>query len=573
MSTGYQLEKFSVDEALDCIDLGFHNYTISAEALDFFNIVRIFFGQDFEIDTPLWHYFLVDNLLGNVTRDMFPYSEEINAKINVDPHNIGVLAARGTAKSTITTLFYPIYAAVKGMTPITGELSHMLILSDSQKGGARDQALIMGNAFEKSIFAQSWFEKIRFTETEVELIRKGTEPVDKRHMLIKFKGAQSGGIRSGSRNAVTGDRYAIIIADDVIKNEAEAYSETIMHNVTTALNSDALNAMRSKNTQMIFINTPFHTRDPLYRNLEGGGFTPIVVPICKEISLDMKREDFTPVWEEMHNYDSLMKRYAGAVANSSTRSFNQELMLRVSNEEDRLITDDMIQWFDRTLIMKMLDGYNIYITTDFTTTSAAKSDFSALAVWAVSSNSDYFLLDVCVKRQELQDQYAELFRMVSTWSRGGKYLEVGIEIDGQQRAHIFALKEMMQKKNLYFSFAKQKGAPAGREGILSKGAGGNKLERFRYMLPQFQNRKMFVPEQLKQDMNLKEGLKQIRGATHEGFSTHDDFCDCVSQLGMMDILPGTGLDSYESFDDPTTSGIWSAFEDKEDSGDRISVVF
>ena len=216
----------------------------------------------------------------------------------------------------------------------------------------------------------------------------------------------------------------MIIADDVIKNEADAYSETIMHNVTTALMSDARNAMRSKNTQYVLINTPFHKLDPIYMMIESGGYTPLVTPICKEIYEDMPKEEFIGLWEDMHDYESVMKRYQEAVATNSTRSFNQELMLRVSNEEDRLVTDDMIQWYDRNLLVKLIDGYSLYITTDFTTTSAAKSDFSAMGVWAVSSNDDWFLLDLCLRRQELQQQYDELFRLVRTWSRGGRYLEV-----------------------------------------------------------------------------------------------------------------------------------------------------
>lgn len=564
--------EFDIDAALDSVDLSFKNYKPSQQAFEFFAIIRVFFGEDFEIASPKFHYFIVDMLFGNVKKEDFPYSTDICDKIKINPTRIGIIAARGTAKSTITTLFYPIYAAVKGETPITGKLSHMLILSDSQKGGARDQALIMGNSVEKSKFAKEWFESIRYTESEVELVRKGNTPIEQRHMLIKYKGAQTGGIRSGSRNPVTGDRYAIIIADDVIKNEAEAYSETIMHNVTTALTSDALNAMRAKKTQLVLINTPFHKKDPIYMMVESGMYTPLVVPICKKIDDYLEEDAFDGVWTDMHDYTSVMERYLNAKGSNSTRAFNQELMLRVANEEDRMVTDTMIQWYDRNLIMSLLDGYSLYVTTDFTTTSAAKSDFSALAVWAVSSNNDYFLLDVCVRRQELGEQYNELFRMVRTWGKGGRYIEVGIEVDGQQKAHLFNIKQMMQKQNLYFSFARQKGAPPGREGILSAASGTNKLERFRYILPKFQNMKFYFPEQLKDNKDMIEGLKQVKGATHAGFTSSDDFCDCVSQLEMMDIREGSGVDDLPYKETGKSRDVWGDMWDKEDTSGS-SVIF
>ena len=548
-----KLNKFDVDAALDCVDLRFSNYTPSVKAFEFFNYIRVFMGQDFEIDTPMWHYFLVDLLLGEVKREQFPYDKELVDSITVDPSAIAILASRGAAKSTVTTLFYPIYASILGTTPVTGPLSHILILSDSQQGGSTSQARIMASTFEKSAFAKEWFETMRFTDMEVELVRRNQPgknlPIEKRHMLIKFKGANAGGIRSGSRNPVTGDRYALILADDIVKNEDDAYSEAMMEKVKTALESDAENAMRSKNTQMVIINTPFHKNDPLYKIVEGGAYTPLVVPICKEINLDLKKEEFVGLWEESHSYESVMKRWRKAVANNNTRAFNQELMLRVSNEEDRMITDDMVQWYDRNMLMKLIEGYNIYITTDFTTTSAAKSDFSGIAVWAVNSNDDWFMLDLNLKRLELIEQYEALFRFVQIYSRGGKHIEVGVEIDGQQKAHIFALKEMMQKKNVYFSFAKQKGAPVGREGILSKAGGNSKLERFRYMLPMFQNKKMYFPEQLKDNADMKEGLKQLKGATQVGFTNKDDFCDCVIHLGAIDyVRPMYAEDALEKSD-------------------------
>lgn len=913
--------KFDIDKALDTIDMEFSGYTPSNDALEFFNLIRVFFGEDFEIPNPLFHYFIVDMLYGKVKPEDFPYSDEVIDTITINPEQIGIIATRGSAKSTVTTLFYPIVACIKGTLPVTGPLSHILILSDSQQGGARDQSLLIGNAFKKSVFANEWFESIRSTESELEVVRKGEGSIEKRHMLIKFKGAQAlsldstvytdqgpscighckvgdeifgpdgklctitekseifhrpmykitladgrelkvsddhinsilfkhnnyvngtpyehldittkdllqlprwfvnkktgyktprlwientapveysekelpidpytlglllgdghyhssdyslkltgkredleyyhtqipyevgcidqskdsevdtvtikglskayqhlglhgtkastkfipdiykigsieqrlsllqglidtdgsiakgkrgsrfmttsaklaedvmelvrslggtascgishkagegsqfnrnhdlfrvnihlnmptarlprkvaklvpnvdsgkvaiidiesiemeesqcirvdneshqfltsnytrthntGGIRSGSRNPVTGDRYALIIADDVIKNEAEAHSETIMKNVTTALTSDATNAMRAKNRQFVIINTPFHKRDPIYMMVESGGFTPLVAPICKSIDGDLKKEEFEGLWPDMHSYESVMSRYLNAVSTNSTRSFYQELMLRVSNEEDKLVPEELIQWYDRKMLMKLLDGYSLYITTDFTTTSKAKSDFSAIALWAVSSNYDYFLLDLCVRRQEIDQQYNELFRMISVWSKGGRAIDVGVEVDGQQKAHLFGLKQKMQMTNRYFSFARQKGASPNKEGI-SSGSSGSKHERFRYVVPHFQNRKIYFPEELRETEDMKEALKQLNGVTTTGFSYHDDFCDVVSQLGLIDIIPGTGSDeaSFQSsvvHDGEIWTGVWDDDEEDNYNGSTI----
>ena len=43
--------------------------------------MRLVYGEDFEVDNGLMHYFLVDLVYGNVKRENFPYSQEINEKI------------------------------------------------------------------------------------------------------------------------------------------------------------------------------------------------------------------------------------------------------------------------------------------------------------------------------------------------------------------------------------------------------------------------------------------------------------------------------------------------------------
>ena len=85
-----EVHRFDVDAALDCVDLRFTGYIPSNDSLEFFNLIRIFTGQDFEIDTPIWHYFLADLLLGNIKREQFPYSEEIRRSITVDPSAIAI---------------------------------------------------------------------------------------------------------------------------------------------------------------------------------------------------------------------------------------------------------------------------------------------------------------------------------------------------------------------------------------------------------------------------------------------------------------------------------------------------
>ena len=465
------------------------------------------------------------------------------------------------AKSTIVTSFYPIYCAIKGFTPDGLKTEFHVMVAASQQGGGRVMAKAVQSMCEDSVFCNNFFESMRFTETESEFIRKGDTKAKNRVFLARYIGI-GGGIR-GIRSNIGAERPDHIIFDDVILNSDAAYSTTIMDSLRAKINADAVNALKGGGRGKIFsVATPFHLLDPVIETLTGGAYTPVAIPICNKIYEGMSEDEYVGAWPSMHPYHAVMEQYESAIASNATREFNQERMLRISSDEDRMIQDDMIEWIDRKLLIKELPSYNLYITTDFTTTSEAKSDFSALGVWAVNSNQDYFLVDLCVRRQGIGEQYDELFRMVRQWSNKGAPLEVGIEVDGQQKAHLYALKEEMNKRNTHFTFGRQKGAKYGSQGILSKSTGGNKHGRFRMMLPQFQNAKIHFAEELRNTPDMQEALTQLKYTTWDNFGGHDDFPDIVSQLGMMEIL----FPMASIFEESNSRGrdMWDTITDDDD---------
>ena len=549
------MKKFDLDAALDSIDLSFNGYVPTEDSLEFFALMRMVQGEDFEFKTPLFHYWLVDLMFGNITRDHYPYSKEVRDSITINTKRICIVASRGIAKSTVVTAFYPVYCAIKGKTPDGTKTEFHLLVAASQQGGGRVMAKAIQSLCEDSVFCNNYFESMRFTETESEFIRKGTGKVKSRVFLARYIGI-GGGIR-GVRSNIGAERPDHIIFDDVILNSDHAYSETIMGSLRTTIKADAINALRGGGKGKIFsVATPFHLLDPVIEMLTGGAYTPVAIPICEKIYEGMPESEFRGAWPAMHPYHAVIEQYESAVASNATREFNQERMLRISSSEDRMITDEMIEPYSRKVLLKEIHAYNIYITTDFTTTSEAKSDFSAISAWAVNHNRDFYLVDLCVKRQGIGEQYEELFRMVNFWTSQGRTVEVGVEIDGQQKAHLFALKEMMVKKSEWFQFARQKGSKYGSEGILSRGSGGNKHERFRNMLPHFQNHKIHFPIELDNTPDMVEARKQLKYTTWEAFGGHDDFPDTISQLGMIEIrYPNVPIGSYNAAKD-TGSSIW-----------------
>jgi len=186
-------KEFELDLALDTYDPTFPNYTPSKEAFEFFNIMRLVEGGDFEFDTPIAHYFMVDLLLGYITDPyVFPYSREVCAKIEINPLLIAFMCSRGIAKSSVVISFFGVYSAIKGeLSNDIGKVWFYLVLAASSRGGARVNALAVRAMCEDSEFLKGYFESMRFTETESEFVRKdptGKIPKKNRSFLIRYQG-------------------------------------------------------------------------------------------------------------------------------------------------------------------------------------------------------------------------------------------------------------------------------------------------------------------------------------------------------------------------------------------------
>ena len=344
----------------------------------------------------------------------------------------------------------------------------------------------------------------------------------------------------GSREALS--RPNGVFFDDLLGSEADANSETILDNIESTIESDMLPALSGNGSFALFAGTPYNKRDPAYKRIEDGSWLPVVFPKAEKMDKTVTAENFRGVWEDRHTFkkcknDFLKAQRADDNGNPvPMRKLRQEYYLRISSDKERLVPDSLIQWFDRELISSNSWAYNWVITTDYTSTGNQGSNLSCNMLWAVGWNGDFFLMDLTLRKLELEEQYNETFAMAGQTVGQTRGVEVGIELDGQQNIHLIPLKDRMPKKSIYFSFARQKGAEIGSVGIRSRLEGGSKHWRFRAMLPYWQNRKVWFAEELRGSEDMNELLEEIKYCTYSGFgSKYDDGIDGLSQLNMMHI--------------------------------------
>jgi predicted phage terminase large subunit-like protein len=213
-----------------------------------------------------------------------------------------------------------------------------------------------------------------------------------------------------------------------------------------------------------------------------------------------------------------------AVKTGKVAAFMQELMIRITSEEARLIQDAEIRWYKRTRLLDTRSIYNFYITTDFATSKKTTADNSVISVWAYNANGDWFWVDGICKRQTIDRTWDDLFRLVQEY----KPQQVGIEVTGQQGAYINLLRNEMMSRNIWFNFAssEKNGEPGIRPTV-------DKLARLNLVVPWFKAGKVYFPEEMKLTETIGQFMNELRLATVDGLKGKDDCIDTISMLGYL----------------------------------------
>lgn len=469
-------------------------YVPSSFALEFVNIIKLINQPGTEENkSPLLHYYMLDTLVKPAPR-------------------IANMVFRGGAKTSIFVEYLYLYLAVMGgQLPEFGKVSNSIFVGDSMDNGVKKTKENIEYRWRNSPFLQKHVPTVKMIETEWYF--KNSDGVE----LI----VQPSGVRTGIRGTkALGTRPQLVVMDDLI-GEKESKSalalQEIEHIVTRAL-QHAINPNRHK---IVWNGTPFSTADPLYKAIESGAWESNVFPVCEQFPVP--REEFSGAWPDRFTYDYVKEQYDAALKQGAVSGFNQELMLRVISDDDRLVPTENIKWYSIESLMRNKGNFNFLITTDFAVSSKTSADYSCISVWAKNNNDSYFWVDGICAQQDMARNIQDLFTLVQRWNP----LEVGIEVSGQQGGFIPWLEKEMMDRNCWFA-------------ICNKGKGfnpsTNKFTRFTTVVPMFSAHKIYFPEELKHTKPMLEMIEELRLVSGSGFkSKKDDMLDTISMLSVMQV--------------------------------------
>ena len=484
-----------LESYLNNVDYGYlqKDYKPSKFALEFVTFIKLVNGGEGEENSsPIIHYDMIDQI--------------VNSRQNL------FVSFRGSAKTTALHEYMILYLACYGRVPGFGEVNVGMYISDTIDNGVKSMRTNLEYRWNNSEFLQMYVPITRFTDVRWEF-----ENVEGKKLCFRGYGASTG-VRGFKEY---GQRPTWVGYDDLMSDK-NAESQTITRDIKHIIYKAARQALHPGKRMQIWTGTPFNKSDPLYEATTSESWNCRVYPICEKYPV--AKEDFRGAWEDRFSYDFVKHEYESLLASGEISSFNQELMLRITSDEDRLVQDHDIVWYQRKEVMRNKESYNFYITTDLATTDQKKGDYSVIGVWAYSSNNDWMLVDGICERQLMDKNINDLFRLASMY----KPLSVGIEINGQQGGFIAWIKEQMLHRKIFFNLAGAKSI----EGIRRT---KKKIDYFKLFVPLFKSKKVWLPEDMKDSPLLVEIVEELRYATAEGFkSKHDDAADMLSMLMEID---------------------------------------
>lgn len=518
-------------------------YIPSEEALRFIAFIRAT-GNEANI-SPEVHYRIADLLFS---------SDKKNWKLLIE-------CLRGVGKSTIVE-YAVIYSAALGYWPGFGKVPFIVFLGASQEGNVKQFFKNVANKVENSVFLKSVLTVKRQTDSEIELVN--TDGIE---TIAAGKGMSTNwrGIRSKH-----GDRPTLLIADDILSNEVVT-SETVRSTIETNWFSSALPALDPTRSKIIYIGTPLSEADLLHKLKHSGTYALARYPLCSKFPCS--KEEFDSAWPDRFTYEYALSMYRDYEAVAKTQEFYTEYMLELTDLSSLLVEDEDIKRFDPSSVIMRLKDYNIYISTDFATSTRKSADFSTIAVWAINSKNDWMLIDGQCKRQTMQENIDDLFRLVAKYNP----LSVGIESSGQQGGFLSIIEDLMIQRNIWFAFAKKPGSK--EVGIRPV---KDKMHRFvTGVQPRFKQGKIWLPkhEYCKRNPALYEAVVELDNELSKltfkgGFGKlqHDDMIDTLNQLSEMETFaPSEESSSYgETLYSDKSEGVWAVPYSDDDEYKRSS---
>lgn len=344
---------------------------------------------------------------------------------------------------------------------------------------------------------------------------------------------------------VIGEGGDYLILDDPNKPD-EALSETVRLRTNSWVDQTFMTRRNNMDSKVVVIMQRLHEDDVAGHLLRKGSWEHLVIPTIAPVKtiIDIGENTYKREQGEVLNsrlqtpeYLDEVKReigeygWAGQYQQSPSPLGGGEL------KEEWLIHDDV-----------QLQNMNYYITVDPGFTKKKTSDYTAMVVWGLAHDKNFYLVDGIRDRLDSPERRERLIQLIQKWQPK----RVGYEIYGN-KADVDYLRERMKELNLRgYDIVELRGRMA-------------KEDRIRRLIPYFHDSRIILPNY---GFYVKDYLGHprdiIREFVHEEYlpfpmGKHDDFLDAMSRIlddDMKIIFPKHRVEKSTRQYSNTTGGMY-----------------
>ena len=509
----------TIQDYLNSIDYEFKNYKPSIAFLAFAQFIKEVNGGVEENKSPIIHGMMLDKMI---------YQQRRTA----------IMAFRGASKSSLIE-YLILYLACFGKIGHIENPKFIMFIANSIESGVKTFRRNLETRYANSDFLQQMIPnnnlKLIATDTKAnksfylsendidDFANAGRNITDVRIEFKNIKGQplciRSFGITSGIRGTREyNTRPTIAIFDDIM-NDDDARSDTMIENIEEIVYKAVPYALHPTNQKIIWLGTPFNSKDPLYKAIESGIWDSLVLPVCEKFPCS--EEEFRGAWEDRFTYQSVLNSYNDSLARGKSDGFYQEMMLQIIADDQLLINKTDLVFVSNKKYEKVdKSTFNYYITTDFAFSEKTSADFSVISVWAYTNNGDFILIDGICKKQTMDMNIIDLFKFCAMY----KPLQVGIEVTGQQQGFISWIRDEQIRKNIFFDIKEVRPTK-------------DKFSRFLAFSPMYHRKKVHIYKAMEHKLDYyNEYMDELLKVSKGGFkSKHDDVLDTNSQLLDLDL--------------------------------------
>ena len=428
-----------------------------------------------------------------------------------------VQAFRGSGKSTICTLSYPMYAVLGKQ-----ERKFIVICSATEELSQRHLANIK-EEFESN-------ERLRH---DFGMVHEEESPWNSRALSFGKHGAMIAaisidqsmrGIRFGSK------RPDVFIFDD-IEDRQKMKTQEGRDKIFETINSDFIPA-GAKEKKLIFVGSSLHADSPMNRLRDAvideeidGSFYHFPIVDAND----------NPLWKGMYpDKQAIVKKRKEVLGEVA---WYNEYLLQPTTPADQIVKLDDFHYYDRD-DLESLDKGLIVLAVDPAIKKGSRTDYTGivpLLVVGEKADRKYYVLDEIVKkRMSSTETQAKLMSMIDQY--GKDYVHVIVEDVGYQSALIEQLEGKLGKNRVH-------GYKPGRN---------NKTDRVYEVSSHIETGKILFPEK---NALAKELIHQI---TDIETTKHDDLADALT-LGVLGVITQNIRESSFGFilisDDPNVPSI------------------